>query len=545
MRRGETVRGAWGFGMDQVIERKLRRLRRGGTPRVLDLFAGCGGLTLGFSSAGFESVGAVELDPHAAQTHGINFFPGSPHHAIPYSVQENPSSLFLKLCACIRKTPPETAVDVLLAGPPCQAFARVGRAKLRAEARRVLSPQAEHAYLVDERVSLYQRYLTYIEAFKPVALLMENVPDIMNHGGQNVVERVAEHLETLGYNVEYRLLNTSNFGVPQMRERMILQAIHGEANSTIRWPKPTHYSKLPPGYLGTRATALKNIHDPSQPQLFPETSRYAFIDCLDKIEQCAEILVPAVSARDAIGDLPILKTMDRHGNPVTEKGRRDLTIPIRLSGPPPSGYANLMRNWPGFEGHGSTNAHVIRHLPRDFKIFRAMGHGWEYPRIHAWVEAKRDAILRKRYETGLSVNETDPEVANIIKEWTIPYDPGKFPNKWWKMIADKPSRTLLAHLGKDSYSHIHYDCSQARTISVREAARLQSFPDGFCFCGSMNSAFRQIGNAVPPLFVYAIAFAMRETIGLPNITDIRVSIMGLPKWIPGSLSSNKESACAS
>jgi DNA (cytosine-5)-methyltransferase 1 len=66
----------------------------------------------------------------------------------------------------------------------------------------------------------------------------------------------------------------------------------------------------------------------------------------------------------------------------------------------------------------------------------------------------------------------------------------------------------MAHLGKDSYSHIHYDSEQARTISVREAARLQSFPDGFVFCGTMNPAFRQIGNAVPPLMAMALANTM-------------------------------------
>jgi DNA (cytosine-5)-methyltransferase 1 len=73
------------------------------------------------------------------------------------------------------------------------------------------------------------------------------------------------------------------------------------------------------------------------------------------------------------------------------------------------------------------------------------------------------------------------------------------------MWRDQPARTLMAHLGKDGYSHIHYDSDQARTISVREAARLQSFPDGFQFCGTMNPAFRQIGNAVPPLMALALA----------------------------------------
>ena len=77
------------------------------------------------------------------------------------------------------------------------------------------------------------------------------------------------------------------------------------------------------------------------------------------------------------------------------------------------------------------------------------------------------------------------------------------------MEADIPARTITAHLGKDTYSHIHYDSDQARTISVREAARLQSFPDGFRFCGAMNDGFKQIGNSVPPLMAYAIASALR------------------------------------
>jgi DNA (cytosine-5)-methyltransferase 1 len=93
-----------------------------------------------------------------------------------------------------------------------------------------------------------------------------------------------------------------------------------------------------------------------------------------------------------------------------------------------------------------------------------------------------------------------------------PYDPGKFPNKWWKLDPLKPSRTLTAHMGKDTYSHIHFDNKQSRTISVREAARLQSFPDGFRFAGAMNAAFRQIGNAVPPLLALAVARTLRKQI---------------------------------
>ena len=103
---------------------------------------------------------------------------------------------------------------------------------------------------------------------------------------------------------------------------------------------------------------------------------------------------------------------------------------------------------------------------------------------------------------------------DLFARMVPPYDVGKFPNRWWKLEPDQPVRTLMAHIGKDTYSHIHWDSDQARTISVREAARLQGFPDGFVFEGTMNPAFRQIGNAVPPLMAAAIAEVMLETLRL-------------------------------
>jgi len=143
------------------------------------------------------------------------------------------------------------------------------------------------------------------------------------------------------------------------------------------------------------------------------------------------------------------------------------------------------------------------------------------------VEQKIADWLAQRKRSGLSTDARESEVCDFIKSWRIPYDPSKFPNKWWVLDANKPVRTLLAHLGKDSYSHIHYDQAQARTISIREAARLQSFPDGFNFAGSMNPALKQIGNAVPALFAYAIAMSVRSTLGAPSIKDMRLELLGL------------------
>jgi DNA (cytosine-5)-methyltransferase 1 len=132
-----------------------------------------------------------------------------------------------------------------------------------------------------------------------------------------------------------------------------------------------------------------------------------------------------------------------------------------------------------------------------------MKHGADYPQARALAEQLFDEELKTRRMSNLHKNSV--AYRELHAKMVPPYDPDKFPNKWWKLEPSKPSRTLTAHMGKDTYSHIHYDSAQKRTVSVREAARLQSFPDGFIFAGEMNAAFRQIGNAVPPLLGLAVA----------------------------------------
>jgi DNA (cytosine-5)-methyltransferase 1 len=168
-----------------------------------------------------------------------------------------------------------------------------------------------------------------------------------------------------------------------------------------------------------------------------------------------------------------------------------------------------MRTWPGFEAPEALIDHVIRYLPRDYDLFARLNPGDQYPEAlqHAnKMLVERMASLRRK---GVIIRDGSREYLRLRDAVVPPYDAGKFPNKWRKMWRDQPARTLMAHLGKDGYSHIHYDSDQARTISVREAARLQSFPDGFQFCGTMNPAFRQIGNAVPPLMALALAREIR------------------------------------
>lgn len=499
-----------------AIQKKIERIKDGASPRFLDLFSGCGGISLGFTTAGFKSIGAVEIDKHAAASHGHNFFKRDALkvHSKNRDIHDEPASLFSDLNVL---DPVEEQIDVLVGGPPCQAFARVGRAKLRSEAKRKNSDAADKAYLLDERADLVKQYLRIVDELKPLALLIENVPDMMNHGTSNVAEITCQELRKHGYKAQYTLLNSVFYGVPQTRERMFLIAYREELKAEVRWPDPICFHTLPKGYSGTRATALKLVGKGNQPAFEFSDSHYY------QVEQptSGKNLVAAISVQSALSDLPKINALKDHLEGRMKKGAKPLDVRIPYSSSKLTPYAILMRNWPGYETDNRVTANVIRYLPRDFKFFREMEQGWQYPQIHAWVERERKKLIEDRTAKGLNNNASDESFQKLISEWTIPYDPKKFPNKWWKLVPDQPSRTLLAHLGKDSYSHIHYDHIQARTITVREAARLQSFPDGFEFPCSMNAALRQIGNAVPPLVSYALAREIGTALGAELPEDFR------------------------
>lgn len=484
---------------NQIFKTKIKRLKEGNKPRVLDLFAGCGGISLGFNKEGFEIVAALEIDEYAVLSHAENFHNNNANstiksHAKPRDItQIEPETLFKQLGI---EDESNAVIDIIVGGPPCQAFARVGRAKLR--------EVAEHpdAFLQDPRSNLYLRYLHYVEKLMPIAILMENVPDVLNFGGHNISDEMCEVLTKLGYTCGYTLLNSVFYGIPQMRERMFLIAYKKELGVSVKFPEPSHYFELPRGYHGSRKVALKTI----QENLFYKNKFY-----MKPPKPDPNKTMPAVSAEQAIGDLPPI-TLHLEGR--LKRGARRFTELTRYTnGKVLTEYQKTMRNWPGFESNDGVYDHVIRYLPRDYPIFNRMEPGNQYPEAykHAF-DLLSEKIVNIESKTGKKIEINSPEYEKLKKGIVPPYDPNKFPNKWRKMERDMPARTLMAHLGKDGYSHIHYDSNQQRTISVREAARLQSFPDGFKFSGTMNPAFRQIGNAVPPLLASVLAREMMETI---------------------------------
>jgi DNA (cytosine-5)-methyltransferase 1 len=500
------------------LNSKLSRLREGKPLRVVDLFSGCGGMSLGLHRAGYSLLGGVEINPKAIHTHASNFFnqlgeESFELHSTPRDIRTFTPDLFMR--EILHKEHSNNLVDLIVGGPPCQAFARVGRAKLR-HVR-----QDPEAYLKDERASLYLQYLAYVEYFRPLAVIMENVPDIMNYGGRNVAEEIACTLDELGYRCHYTILNTANYGVPQMRQRFYLIALLDalNINPDPYFPEPTHFIEVSPGYEHARSTALSMIPriEVRQKKLFDNPATHYIAP-----PSVSKHLPPAITTQEALSDLP---PIFYHLELQTGRGRvRNFDTMVRYSGEnEPSAYALDMRTWPNFQSRGGIWDHVIRLLPRDYPIFARMEQGAEYPRAYKFAEQIfHEKLSEQEAATGRVIAKDSAEYQALWKATVPPYDPNKFPNKWWKLIPDQPSRTLTAHMGKDTYSHIHYSDDQARVISVREAARLQSFPDGFQFTGPMNAAYTQIGNAVSPLQAYRFGIHMQAI--LKKAADQRYEI---------------------
>jgi DNA (cytosine-5)-methyltransferase 1 len=290
-----------------IFRAKVQRLREGISPRILDLFAGCGGLSLGFHTAGYTTLGAVELDSFAVKSYALNFHDGNEKKSRARDITTtDPVPLIQELAP---DEPIENAVDVIIGGPPCQSFARVGRAKLREVA------QHPEAFRHDPRSRLYIQYLHFVNQLKPVVLLMENVPDILNYGGQNIAQEICDMLTEMGYVCRYTLLNAAYYGVPQMRERLFLIALAREFEIIPTFPEPTHWIDLPRGYEGSRQVALKYIE-----RHLPMFDKLSFIPIP---EPSHNGLPAAITVREAIGDLPPillhlegrLKKGARHFNP--------------------------------------------------------------------------------------------------------------------------------------------------------------------------------------------------------------------------------------
>lgn len=438
-------------------------------PAILDLFAGAGGMALGFEAVGARCVGAVEIDLPASRTFKRTF-----PEAMVFGGPANGSDPGGDMTRIPIHTLVKLEPDIVVGGPPCQGFSRIGRAKQRSlleEAERIRQGALDPA-----RDALYAYFMRVVVEARPKAFVMENVPGMRDHLGTDVAARIAAHGESCGYNVRYFLLNAAWYGVPQSRWRLFFVGYRDDlAHDAIPGPPLRTHS--------TREDYPEGVALPSDDRMVAGPAIPA-----------REPALLGVTTREALDDLPRLACHLRGERP------GDIALPLRRE---PSAWVTALRAWPGRPAPKLVTGNWYRWTPRDFRIFERMAHGDRYPQARAIAES----LFRERYaEMGPEAPEPgSPGYRALRAEFIPPYRNDAFDDKWAKLDPRLPSWTLTAHLSRDSYSHIHYDSNQARTITIREAARLQSFPDSIEFQGNHGDQLRQIGNAVPPLLARALA----------------------------------------
>jgi DNA (cytosine-5)-methyltransferase 1 len=391
----------------------------------IDLFAGCGGLTEGFYKQGFKALTHVEYDHFACESlrKRMKFY-DYPDEKISVLENDITSEEILSL---IENEIENESVDLIIGGPPCQAYSSLGRAK------------DENRMQSDPRNFLFESYEKILTHFKPKIFVFENVTGLLTAklGNQKILNII---LDKLGENYKLisdpnnMVLNSCEYGVPQVRKRIILIGVRKDVKIN---PKDI--------YNGI----IKTHYSPEAPEK-DKSNRKKF-----------------VSVRDAISDLPHLKPGE--GKKV-----------INYSG----------NNWNEFlETIRSKNDKLIfDHVARN----------------HNDSDKKRYHEMSKNNWTYKELLEKRPDL-NHIKQRV-------FDNSYVVQFWDLPARTIIAHLYKDGNQFIHPDSTQERTLTPREAARLQSFPDDFLFEGSKTQQYKQIGNAVPPLMAEAIAKSIKKSL---------------------------------
>lgn len=456
-----------------------------GPIRVVDLFAGAGGLSLGFRAAGCEVAAAVDADPVAGGTFARNFAVLQPQSPPLVLAGEEYS---LEVVDFLRGADVPSP-DILVGGPPCQGFSRLGRGKL--------DSLSDEGFEGDPRNQLYRGFMLMLNHWRPRAVVVENVPGMLSVRGVNYAERVAGEIAAAGYRVGYAVLNAVWYGVPQFRERLFFIGYRRDLGVRPVAPPRTHRIDMPEGYR----SPLRH-----EPTLFDETE---WDDHDGELPVPLATAHPSVSVGEALDDLPVLSDHLAGGTRL----RGDFRRPVAYRHPPRTRYARLMRGWPGLPVPAVVTDHVCRRTPRDHETFRRMKPGDRYPEAYRLACERFEESLALLRTTGEAPVEGSEAWAGLRARFVPPYPLTKFEDKWRKLDPEMPSWTVPAHLAKDSYSHIHYDSDQARMVSVREAARIQSFPDGFLFEGNMGDCFRQIGNAVPPLVSWAIAASVLRQLG--------------------------------
>lgn len=408
-------------------------------PTVIDLFAGAGGLSEGFVRAGFSPIAHIEMDKdacntlrtrccyHYLRTHNqldtyFDYLKGDISRDVLYSSVpkeiidsvinvEISDDTIADTFKRIKDLAGKRKVDMIIGGPPCQAYSLLGRHNKDMED--------------DPRTLLYLQYGKFLKEFKPKGFVFENVPGLLSAKKGEHFKNLQIYFNKLGYNVHFKLLDASDYGVLQVRKRLII----------VGWKKKNDYG-------------------------YPDFKE----------------LKPAAVVNDILGDLPILKAGDV----------------IRVSS-----YRSAPNQYLQESGiRSDKDIFVTENITRpvndnDAVIYKYAIKQWNDKRIRI-----KNNTLPKEIRT--QKNETS------------------FLDRFKVVDGTGYSHTVIAHMAKDGHYYIHPNIDYCRSLSVREAARLQSFPDDFFFEGSRSAMYKQIGNAVPPALAKTIAKSIYSLLWNPN-----------------------------
>jgi DNA (cytosine-5)-methyltransferase 1 len=342
------------------------------TLNVLDLFCGAGGLSYGFESAGFDILLGIDNDQKALETFELN-------HKGSKSICGDITEIMYE--EHIKPLLDGKKIDVIIGGPPCQGMSLSGPRKFN-----------------DPRNELYLSYIRLVNEIQPKAFVIENVPGLVGLFGGQIKDSIIEKFTEMGYQIEYKILCSSDYGVPQRRKRVI--------------------------FVGTKIGKFE------YPEINPNM----------------------VTCSMALSDLPPLE--EELGEEVSE-------YPV----PPQNSYQKLMRE---------RSDKVLNHV--------AASHSEKVKTIIALVP------------DGGNYKDLPEEYRNSRN----------FHVAWTRFASNKPAPTI------DTGHRHHFHYKYNRVPTVRECARLQSFPDDFKFLGNKTQQFRQVGNAVPPLMAQAIAEKVKK-----------------------------------
>jgi DNA (cytosine-5)-methyltransferase 1 len=399
-----------------------------------DLFAGAGGLSEGFIRAGFLPIAHVEMNKDACDTlktrtayhylkekNRINeyydYLKGKisrgelwnklPDHLIKSVINKEISTETLPyIFETIDSELNDKVVDLVIGGPPCQAYSVAGRA------RKDMGD--------DPRNHLYKHYIKFLERYQPKMFVFENVPGILSANNGKFLEQIFEEVRKQGYELDKQVLNAKNFGVLQDRKRVII----------IGWKKDL---KL------------------NYPLFKVKQNQY-------------EVL------KHLFSDLPKIKSGQGTWN--VSKYIKKTNEYLESTG---------IRN-----GIDFTTQHIARYSnENDLEIYRIA--------VEKWINEKKRLNYSELPTRLIKHNNTKT-----------------FSNRFQVVNHKDVSHTVVAHICADGHYYIHPDINQNRSITVREAARIQSFPDDYFFESSRTAAFKQIGNAVPVLMAEGIANKIKE-----------------------------------